>query len=520
MIRFRCRCGHLFQVSTEEAGESMQCPRCGILCDVPTLDDLPNLNPDGTYHFTDEPGVASPSGSPPRAASSSGPPRPRVVPTLYDRSDTQDLRPSLDDFLKAGTSESTLRREVETPGGAPKHPRYDPETGKLIRPLATTPPVAEIIAPPGAGRASDTAGSTSSPAPPSRNIRLGRPVLGYARRANDVINPEIPGFLAPFTRVLRPINLLAWLLPLVIYIIITWFIQLPLIGILGVFFIYLPLLAMMIGHLGNIVDETGPQARDELPVLFRSVSLREDVLYPGLRVVVAFLAGVAPAIMLRMQAPDLPEWVHVLAFALSYLVFPAILLTVCTSGALNNLLPHRIFGVIPHIGLKYFLLCLIWAVAFELLAFGTYAIGMIGVWTHNYMVWTPRAIPGNPGAPAATPSFTPLPDWLERGLGFPALMLSAYLIHVFGWQLGIVYRRYQPSFPWIFQRYEGSTRTDTTAQLHRRNQEVREAMARKAAERALTRSQADRVAPEAAPVIPTAAPVARPPSSSRSRAQS
>jgi hypothetical protein len=442
------------------------------------------------------------------------------VPTLYDRSDTQDLRPSLDDFLKAGTSDSALRREVETPGGAPKHPRYDPETGKLIRPLATTPPVAEIVASPETSRLSAADGASSSPAPPSRNIRLGRPVLGYARRANAVINTEIPGFLTPFTRIFQPINLLAWLLPLVIYITITWFIQLPLVGVFGFFFIYLPLLAIMIGHLGNIVDETGPQGRDELPVLFRNVSLREDVLYPGLRVFVAFLAGVAPAIILRLNAPDLPELVHVLAFALSYLVFPAILLTVCTSGAFNNLMPHRILGVIPRIGLKYLFLCFIWAVAFELLAFGTYAIGMIGVWTHNFMMWTPRAIPGNPGAPIATPSFTPLPDWLERSLGFPALLVAAYLIHVFGWQLGIVYRRHQPSFPWVFQHHEGSTRTDTTAQLHRRNQEVREALARKAAERALARSQADRVAPEAAPAIPTAAPVARPASSSRSRAQS
>ncbi len=511
----------------------MQCPRCGILCDVPTLDDLPNLNPDGTYHFTDEPGTASPAGSPPRPSSASGPPRPRVVPTLYDKSDTQDLRPSLDDFLKAGTNDTTFRREVETPGGAPKHPRYDPETGKLIRPLATTPPVAEVVTAPDARRSAHRGESVSPSAPPNRNIHLGRPVLGYARRTNAVINADIPGFFAPFTRVFRPINLLAWLLPLVIYIVITWFIQLPLVGILGFFFIYLPLLAMMIGHLGNIVDEMGPQARDELPVLFRNVSLREDVLYPGLRVVVAFLAGVAPAIILRMQAPDLPEFVHVLAFALSYLVFPAILLTVCTSGALNNLLPHRIFGVIPHIGLKYFLLCFVWAVAFELLAFGTYAIGMIGVWTHHFMMWTPSTIPGKPGAPLPTPSFTPLPDWLERGLGFPALLLSVYLIHVFGWQLGILYRRYQPSFPWVFQRYDSSTRTDTTAQLHRRNMEAREALARNAVERSVARAEGGRgqsqASPQqptsphssdASPTIPPGVPVARPASSSRSRSQS
>ena len=44
MIRFPCRCGHQFEVSDDQAGGMIQCPKCHLLRDIPTLSDLPGLN--------------------------------------------------------------------------------------------------------------------------------------------------------------------------------------------------------------------------------------------------------------------------------------------------------------------------------------------------------------------------------------------------------------------------------------------------------------------------------------------
>ena len=51
MIDFPCQCGYRFRVPDDRAGASLQCPKCHLLTDVPTLSDLPALKPDGTYRI-------------------------------------------------------------------------------------------------------------------------------------------------------------------------------------------------------------------------------------------------------------------------------------------------------------------------------------------------------------------------------------------------------------------------------------------------------------------------------------
>src|SRR5689334_888724 len=54
MIKFPCRCSHLFTLDNDMAGGLIQCPQCGRLNDVPTLSDLPYLSDDGTYTLEPE----------------------------------------------------------------------------------------------------------------------------------------------------------------------------------------------------------------------------------------------------------------------------------------------------------------------------------------------------------------------------------------------------------------------------------------------------------------------------------
>src|SRR5438874_11980767 len=47
-IQFPCHCCFRFVVGAERAGSTIQCPKCGLLCDIPTLSEVDNLSDDGT----------------------------------------------------------------------------------------------------------------------------------------------------------------------------------------------------------------------------------------------------------------------------------------------------------------------------------------------------------------------------------------------------------------------------------------------------------------------------------------
>ena len=49
MIEFPCRCKYSFQVPADQAGLSIQCPKCGLLMSVPNFGDAGHIEPDGTY---------------------------------------------------------------------------------------------------------------------------------------------------------------------------------------------------------------------------------------------------------------------------------------------------------------------------------------------------------------------------------------------------------------------------------------------------------------------------------------
>ena len=105
------------------AGKEIQCPKCGLLRDIPKMGDLDNVDPDGTYKVSE------------------------VAPNPHELDETARLfsRKKAD----AEGRELDLRypaqpnRKVEeiplAEDEPPARPRYDPETGELVKPIELAP---------------------------------------------------------------------------------------------------------------------------------------------------------------------------------------------------------------------------------------------------------------------------------------------------------------------------------------------------------------------------------------------
>ena len=127
MIRCACKCGFEFRLADDRAGGTEQCPRCGLLVDVPTADELAVMGPDGTL---------------PVELADNGPPPPgQTLGELYrayasrrtdDDGHDLDLRPDADHLRHVGDHD---RPDAQGYRPQPIRPRYDPATGERIIPL-------------------------------------------------------------------------------------------------------------------------------------------------------------------------------------------------------------------------------------------------------------------------------------------------------------------------------------------------------------------------------------------------
>lgn len=220
-------------------------------------------------------------------------------------------------------------------------------------------------------------------------------------------------------------------------------------------FIALPVAAAILAHYGVVIDETGPLQRDALPRPLRDLDMRDDLLGPLLRVLLAIGLCFWPAMLVTPQLipqtlrqPTLcqviswgtqlaePSWLQFYAtvfFLLAgSLVFPAVLLTACAGGSLWNLRPDRVVDVMRRCGRRYgsaWLACL--------LAGLFYLAGTVGP------AWLPAEI-----ADAL---------WLDTHQALaamcPLLALAAYCGHWGCCQLGLLYREHHLEFAWILQRH-------------------------------------------------------------------
>jgi hypothetical protein len=408
MINFPCHCGHKFSVGEDMAGGMIQCPQCGRLNDVPLLSDLAHLSEDGTYNLEllpekDESEVAA------------------ELQRIYhagrvdDEGNEIDLRQTLDDIYASGIDQDIPTKETaaaEDPRRAA--PKYDPMTGELIEPVnVLKPPVFE--------------GTPSS--------KIVRPALAYGQAGEFALG------LTPLTILLalfRPVNVIVMFFIFIGHALLASTLIIVMARALIVVVMVPGLILAIIAHYGNVVDETGPAGRDELPTPLRGVQWHDDLWGPFRDWMLALILCYGPAVALLFTS--LPaKIVAPLALALAAvgtLAFPAALLTSLTSGTVLNLRPDRVFITMGKCGFHYVVLVFLWIVAAAIYAWGTLASVMAIV-----------ALLGFGGSTARM--------WFHPLLILPLLLTGIYLMHYFCWYLGLMYRAHHADFPWVFQRHHG-----------------------------------------------------------------
>ena len=415
MINFACRCSHRFSLPDDQAGGVIQCPGCHRLCDIPNLSDLGHLDADGNFLFDDD-GVI------PLADEERLPALHKAFTRAHTDESGQeiDLRPTMSDVMQAGTEEVPYELAEQVKPAAPK---YDPVTGELIKPLEVKGGMSARIDPktvPLAKRAVEYAGA---------DLSRGFGMAGIGWQLLQPVNLFVMAIIVLVHVLLQPVNLM---------MAAGIFLVAPL-WIIGVGF--------LLSHYGNIIDETGPSERDELPRPLRDAELYQDIWRPFTHVAGAVILCYWPVIVAqRLGAPPFA----LVGFTLFGSFFmPAVLLTLATSGTGENLRPDRILGVISACGTRYFTM-----VGLFLAADVTYGLGMWRFQIDSLLLFVSGS--------TASRFATTIPWWFERWFTYPALFAGVYLMHWFCWSLGVAYRAHHDQFPWVLQRHVPTKFRDRT----------------------------------------------------------
>ena len=417
LIKFPCKCGHRFALTADMAAGVVQCPKCGLLNDVPTLSDLEHIADDGTLllnpaHKRDE--------------------RDRLarLNKFYNRSHLdehgkeRDLRLSHEDLADVGADITPIDLKDQGRKAAPK---YDPVTGELIREIDVGPAPTNFAA-------------GDDPAP--GQIPVARAAIAYAtpQRGLGAISIRIP------VELFMPQNVIV----LIFIFIIHFFNQWATFAMLGGFFFIVPiaflLSSLIAAHYGNVVESTGPEEMDEVPRPIRGLSFSEDIWRPIVNISVAFTLSYAPALFIVNNAPD--RYTAMVGggvlLLVGTIVFPAVILTTVASGTFNNLRPDRVLGVIVNSGWSY-----VAAVALWIVSFAAYIFAMTGSLFFLVRMGTPTGTAGIASSP------------LSHGfIVYPAMMFAVFLAHWFCWHMGLIYRFHHERFPWVLQRHISTRRVE------------------------------------------------------------
>ena len=482
-----------------DAGGSVQCTACGRLRSIPELDELDAMEEDGTIRLTDGAASDLPHTREGAAggAAAQRPPRPVKLPGLVDYprfTDPSgiDRRASLEAILGVGAP----RAEPEPA----RRERYDPETGELVTDLELAEPgawTAPAHAPGPRDEAAEDGAEPSDVAPAPHNAhglqelrreqpsqRPPPPTLAYANTRENYVQPgrgykPIPLHIRPVhwysipLELFQPQNVLVLGFVLAMHLLVQGMVLLSLVGALPLLLLAGLIVLAIVAHYAIILDETGPEKRDEIPGVLRNVSISDDFLRPIWAVLTALALCFGPAAALGRAggwagAPDGPTLAAALiALVLGTILFPATLLTAATSGTFLNLAPHRVLGVLLAAPGKYFLGVLLFLVSVALYVVAFSALG--------YLTF----------AAAGAFALTGAQYFLAAVVGYFALMAAVYVAHAFCWLLGKIHQEHHDDFGWVLQRHI-STRNDPTKQLERqklaRIMAERDEQARRAAE--------------------------------------
>lgn len=404
MIRFPCNCGHEFNVTDDQSGDDIQCPACGRLNSVPTAGDMALLNSDGTYKVDAPIGPETPDTR-----------REEELKYIFQKSRVDAYGREIDlrshatplDYQRVGVDPLDIPPERNKPAA----PKYDPETGELVRPLEIRKD-------------------------PMLNVRaaLPAPKLPKRRRAIERLD-----FVSPFGvlgKLFRPINLVVMSFILLAHIAYGFISFVFFSGIMIVFLGPILLFVSMIAHYGNVIDDTGPCSQDELPRPMRNLNSYDDVWNPFRNIALACFYSYGPAILALMTPLPLFTRLGIAgAFALiGTFIAPAVLLTTTTSGSIVNLRPDRVLGTIRVIGGVYPVLVTLFVVG--VLPYVTAFVGL-NMAIVDFFSWQFMRMP--------------LPFFAKWHFCLPILFGGIFLTHWFCWTLGQTYRVYHRSFPWAFQ---------------------------------------------------------------------
>ena len=487
-IRFPCRCGNVIEAPVSLAGDSTQCPQCGRLRSVPTLEELPDLEDDGTFRLDEEsaPKVvarpAAPAGPPTlEYAGPSTPARPvpssrpeyRPDPSPAARRDDPDLlafRDGPDGKVETSPQPAAPRDEADSltfrdgPDDDDETAAPHAEFSRVVpKPLKPEPATVEQLAE-----------EKPKPAAPAA------PTLNYAGLGTRAASGYAPAALKPLD--IRPVTWygipLALFQPANIFVLGIIFVLHVAAQVAGLIFAAggFPLIVIVVliwlvilAHYGATVQETGPEAHDELPPVLRNVNFGEDFFAPlaGLFGSAALCFAPAVGVLIanaRYGLGDGPAVVAaVLAVTLGVIAFPAVWLTVATSGSLHNLLPHRVLGVAVKSGVKYPAAVVLLVLTLLCYGVGTFLTDVIGLIVYTVIGFF---VPNMPEIPAFLTTQVLGVVTVAGLIGYPALVAGIYFAHAFAWLLGKMYQRHHDEFPWVLQRHV-STRDDATKRLER-----------------------------------------------------
>ncbi len=425
MIQFPCKCGYAFEVPQDQAGGLVQCPNCHLLADIPTLSDLSNINADGTFAFES-------TFTHPDAMTAADLHRVFTNKTVDSEGREKDLR-------TRGGEQGAIGLASQEPTRVA--PRYDPETGELIRPLQLKDeePIPVLAL-----------GTEIDPAEVDQLdvAYTPAPVLPLADRARK---PTSLGYAVGITQghvtlktlaieLLMPANATVMFFIFLFYL-AGYFSTLAMatyaerfVTIVRPFLLLNLAMWLILSHLGCTIEETGPDAVDELPRPLRNFALSEDLINPLFRVVLAGMICFLPAagVMHFLDSHNPMTLPMALIFhGIGIFFFPAVVLTTVTGVTVLNLRPDRVAAVITLCGVQYFASIALFTLA---------AIPTV-FYLGNELLF-PQQL--------SAPFF----GYIEQPyIMLPAIAMTVYLLHFFAWHLGMMYRAHHEEFPWLAQRF-------------------------------------------------------------------